>query len=268
MRFRIITSTGLVIIWLLSSFTLKHRPRVLSFDDFESHLHFSNDTTYLVNFWASWCTPCVDELPAIEQIGQEYGKSRLRILLVSLDFPKQIESRLVTFIEKNGIHSEVLVLNDPDANKWIDKVDSGWSGSIPAILIYNQDRIIELDNKYKSMGYPVIAINPNNTDMKPDDDLDAMKKRAEKKGYTFPYLKDADYEVFEEYGATRTPHIYVLTKKADGLVVTYIGAIDDNYQDASDVEEAYLANAPDALLADKEPEPSFTKVIGCSIKQK
>ena len=131
-----------------------------------------------------------------------------------------------------------------------------------------QDRIIELDNKYKSMGYPVIAINPNNTDMKPDDDLNAMKKRAEKKGYTFPYLKDADYEVFEEYGATRTPHIYVLTKKAEDLVVTYIGAIDDNYQDASDVEEAYLANALDALLADKEPEPSFTKAIGCSIKQK
>jgi len=137
----------------------------------------------------------------------------------------------------------------------------------PYAIAY-QDRLIELDTKYKTLGYPVVAINPNNTEIKPEDDLKSMKKRAEKKGYTFPYLKDANYEVFEEYGATRTPHTYVLTKKDDDLLVSYIGAIDDNYQDASDVEEAYLANALDALLADKEPDPSFTKAIGCSIKQK
>ncbi|MCK4751475.1 MAG: TlpA family protein disulfide reductase [Bacteroidales bacterium] len=98
-----------------------------------------NDTTYLVNFWASWCTPCVEELPAIERIGEEYRGEKIKIVLVSLDFPKQIESRLVPFIEKNKIRSEVLVLNDPDANKWIDKVDPAWSGSIPATLIYNRN---------------------------------------------------------------------------------------------------------------------------------
>ncbi len=137
MRFKVITSTGLVIIWLLSSFTLKHQPRVLAFSDFEPHLHFSNDTTYLVNFWASWCTPCVNELPAFEKISEEYGNDKVKVLLVSLDFPKQIDSRLIPFIEKNGIKSEVMVLNDPDANKWINKVDAEWSGSIPATLIYN-----------------------------------------------------------------------------------------------------------------------------------
>jgi len=142
MRFKIISSTGLVIIWLLSSFTSEHQPRVLSFDDFEPHLHFSNDTTYLVNFWASWCTPCINELPAFEQIGEEYRDEKVKVLLVSLDFPKQIESRLVPFIEKNGIRSEVLVLNDPDANKWIDRVDPDWTGSIPATLVYNKkDRL-------------------------------------------------------------------------------------------------------------------------------
>ena len=138
MRFRIITSTGLVIIWLLSSFTQEHQPRVLSFDDFEPHLHFSNDTTYLVNFWASWCTPCVEELPAFERIGEEYKDKSVKVILVSLDFPKQIESRLIPFIEKHQISSEVLVLNDPDANKWINRVNPGWSGTIPATLIYNQ----------------------------------------------------------------------------------------------------------------------------------
>ncbi len=130
-----------------------------------------------------------------------------------------------------------------------------------------QDRIIELDKKYKSLGYPVIAINPNNTDVKSDDDLSSMKERAEMKGYTFPYLKDADYKVYKEYGATRTPHAYVLTKgDGDKLTVSYIGALDDNYQDASAVKEAYLSNAVDALLASSKPDPSFTKAIGCSIK--
>jgi thiol-disulfide isomerase/thioredoxin len=137
MRFGIITITGLVIIWLLSSYTLKHQPRVLSFNDFEPHLHFFNDTTYLVNFWASWCTPCVEELPAFERVGEEYRDQKVKVLLVSLDFPRQIESRLMPFLEKNEIRSEVLVLNDPDANKWINRVDPSWSGAIPATLIYH-----------------------------------------------------------------------------------------------------------------------------------
>jgi hypothetical protein len=81
----------------------------------------------------------VEELPALERIGREFGDEGLKVLLVSLDFPKQIESRLMPFIQKNNIRSEVLVLNDPDANKWIDRVDPGWSGSIPATLIYNRD---------------------------------------------------------------------------------------------------------------------------------
>jgi thiol-disulfide isomerase/thioredoxin len=136
MRFGIITITGLVIIWLLSSYTLKHQPRVLTFNDFEPHLHLNNDTTYLVNFWASWCTPCVEELPAFERVGDEYSDKKVKVLLVSLDFPGQIESRLLPFLDKHKIRSEVLVLNDPDANQWINRVDPSWSGAIPATLIY------------------------------------------------------------------------------------------------------------------------------------
>jgi peroxiredoxin len=130
-----------------------------------------------------------------------------------------------------------------------------------------QDRIIALDKKYKSRGYPVIAINPNDTGLKPEDNLEAMKERAKEKGYTFPYLKDEKYDVFKEYGATRTPHIFVLTKRGSDLVVSYIGTVDDNYQDPAAVKEPYLANALNALLADREPDPSFTKAIGCTIKQ-
>jgi thiol-disulfide isomerase/thioredoxin len=109
---------------------------VLTFNDFEPHLHLQNDTTYLVNFWASWCTPCVEELPAFERVGENYRQQKVKVLLVSLDFPGQIETRLVPFLHSNEIRSEVLVLNDPDANKWINSVDPSWSGAIPATLIY------------------------------------------------------------------------------------------------------------------------------------
>jgi peroxiredoxin len=131
-----------------------------------------------------------------------------------------------------------------------------------------QDRIISLDKKYKSKGYPVVAINPNDVDLSSEDSLEGMKKRADEKGFTFPYLKDANYEVFKTYGATRTPHIYLLQKVGGDLIVKYIGAIDDNYQNAAAVQEAYLANAVDALLAGKDPEPNTTKAIGCTIKSK
>ena len=98
--------------------------------------------------------------------------------------------------------------------------------------------------------------------------MEEMKQRATEKGYTFPYLKDAKYEVFKAYGATRTPHIFLLEKEGGDLIVKYIGAIDDNYQDASAVQEDYLSNAVKALLAGKDPSPNETKAIGCTIKYK
>jgi peroxiredoxin len=131
-----------------------------------------------------------------------------------------------------------------------------------------QDRIIELDKKYKAKGYPVIAINPNDPDLVPEDDLESMKERAQSKGYTFPYLKDATQDVYRAFGAERTPHMYVLTRSGDDYLVSYVGAIDDNYQDASAVKEPYLANAVDALLKGNQPDPDYTKAIGCSIKAK
>ena len=132
-----------------------------------------------------------------------------------------------------------------------------------------QDRIIALDKKYKEKGYPVIAINPNDPEIVPDDSFAAMQERAKEKEYTFPYLFDEKQFVYKEYGATRTPHVFLLQKDKSGqLIVKYTGTIDDNYQDASAVKEKYLENALNNLLAGKEPDPSFTKAIGCSIKTK
>lgn len=129
-----------------------------------------------------------------------------------------------------------------------------------------EDRIIALDKKYKSKGYPVIAIMPNNPDTQPRDNMEAMKKRAKSKGFTFPYLIDEGQKISPQYGATKTPEVYVLQKTGKGNEVKYIGAIDDNYQDASAVKTKYVENAVDALLSGQPIKEAQTRAIGCSIK--
>lgn len=131
-----------------------------------------------------------------------------------------------------------------------------------------EDRIIAIDKKYRDLGYPVVAINPNDPALVEADSFENMQKRAREKGFTFPYLIDEGQKIFPQYGATRTPHVYVLQKVDEDLIVKYIGTIDDNYSDASAVTEKYLENAVDALLKGEEPDPAFTKAIGCTIKVK
>ncbi len=132
-----------------------------------------------------------------------------------------------------------------------------------------QDRLIAIDKKYKEKGYPVIAINPNDPEIVPGDSYKEMQKRAKEKSYSFPYLFDEKQEVFKQYGATRTPHVFLLQKNSTGEpIVKYIGTIDDNYEDADAVTQTYLTDALDALIAGKNPDPNFTKAIGCTIKVK
>jgi peroxiredoxin len=131
-----------------------------------------------------------------------------------------------------------------------------------------ESRIIELDKKYKKMGYPVIAINPNDPAAEPDDSYQNMQKVAKAKKYPFPYLFDETQDVAHAYGATRTPHVYLLQKQGNDNIVRYIGAIDDNSDDASAVKEKYVENAVDALLGGKAVTTDFTKAIGCTIKWK
>ena len=129
-----------------------------------------------------------------------------------------------------------------------------------------EDRIEALNKKYASLGYPVIAIMPNNVSMQPGDSLEAMQVRAEEKGFTFPYLIDAKQDIYPQYGATKTPHVYVLQKTKEGNEVKYIGAIDDNFQDPEAVKVKYTENAVDALLAGEAIQTTVTKAIGCTIK--
>lgn len=129
-----------------------------------------------------------------------------------------------------------------------------------------EDRIINLNNKYAALGYPVVAVMPNNTKIKPGDSLDEMKKRAKAKGFNFPYVIDREQSIFPQYGATKTPHVYILQKSDNRNIVKYIGAIDDNYKDASMVKVKYVENAVDALLNNEEISIAKTRAIGCSIK--
>lgn len=128
-----------------------------------------------------------------------------------------------------------------------------------------EDRIIDLAKKYKSKGYVLLAINPNDPAAQPEDSFELMQKRAKEKKFTFPYLFDEGQKIYPQYGATKTPHVFLLDKN---LVVKYIGAIDDNVEDASEVKEKYLENAIAALEKGEEPTPNTTKAIGCSIKVK
>lgn len=128
-----------------------------------------------------------------------------------------------------------------------------------------EDRIIALHQKYAPLGYPVVAINPNDKDVQPADSYDKMKERAQAKNYPFAYVYDETQEIAKTYGATRTPHVYLLDKER---VVKYIGAIDDNSEEPDQVKEKYLENAVDALRTGKDATVTETKAVGCSIKWK
>jgi len=111
-----------------------------SFDEFSSILSQENDTCYIVNFWATWCAPCVKELPYFEEIAQRHEDKKLKVVLVSLDFERQIDSRLIPFLNDNKIESEVILLLDKKESQWIDKVDPDWSGAIPITIVYNKSK--------------------------------------------------------------------------------------------------------------------------------
>lgn len=132
--------------------------------------------------------------------------------------------------------------------------------------VASEDRINALDAEFKTKGYPVIAINPNNPEVQPDDTFVLMQQKAKDKAFTFPYLFDESHKLYAQFGATKTPHVYLLQKENGKKIVKYIGAIDDNVRDASSVKDRFLANAVNELLAGKKVTVKETKAIGCSVK--
>ncbi len=114
---------------------------VYDFAGFEKFLHKKDNKIYVINFWATWCAPCIKELPYFEKLNTEYSNKNVEVILVSLDFPHLYEKKLKPFIKKKQLQSKVIALDDADMNSWIPKVDESWSGSIPATVMYkNEER--------------------------------------------------------------------------------------------------------------------------------
>tara|TARA_B100001939_G_scaffold344247_1_gene358351 strand:+ start:109 stop:726 length:618 start_codon:yes stop_codon:yes gene_type:complete len=112
---------------------------IVDFDGLFNKIDLSVDKTYVLNFWATWCAPCVKELPYFEIVNNEYKDKNVEVILVSLDFPNQIESKLNPYLYKNNIKSDVILLDDPEIGTWVSKVSDDWDGGIPATLIVNSD---------------------------------------------------------------------------------------------------------------------------------
>ena len=118
-------------------------PELITFEKYEQLaplLQKQDDITYVVNFWATWCKPCVKELPYFEDLHNFYKGKKVKVLLVSLDFPNQIQSKLIPFIKDKQLKSQVVAFIDSDMNSWIPKIAEEWSGSIPATLIYKNSQ--------------------------------------------------------------------------------------------------------------------------------
>ncbi|WP_445749516.1 TlpA family protein disulfide reductase [Polaribacter sp.] len=135
----------------------------VNYNQLKPFLEKQNDTIYVVNFWATWCAPCVKELPYFEKLGAAYSSKKVKVLLVSLDFPKQVEKKLIPFINENKIQSEVILLDDVNEDIWIQAIDKTWSGAIPATLIYhkNQRKFYEQTFDYQLLENELIQfLNP------------------------------------------------------------------------------------------------------------
>ena len=112
----------------------------MDFDAFEPYLHKEEADVYVINFWATWCKPCIKELPYFEALREKYDDKNVHFVLVTLDFSEKLESLVLPFIDKHKLQSEIILLDDVDSNRWIPLVSEKWSGAIPATLIYSKEK--------------------------------------------------------------------------------------------------------------------------------
>lgn len=132
---------SLIIVFIISSSAMKgQKVEYIKIPELEKILKKPDNKLFVVNFWATWCAPCVKEIPGFEKTAKDYDPGKVSFLLVSLDFPSQIEKQLIPFLKKNKITIDVAVMTDVDYNAWIDKVDPEWQGAIPATLFFNNSR--------------------------------------------------------------------------------------------------------------------------------
>lgn len=199
------------------------------------------------NIFLAVITACVilsSAFTATDEVGYQVGD-------MATDFKlKNVDGKLVSLADYKKAKGYIVVFT---------------CNHCPFAQAYEQ-RVIDLHHKYAAKGYPVVAINPNDPTRAPEDSYENMVTRAKDKKYPFAYIYDETQEIAKKYGATRTPHVFILSKTKAGNKVEYIGAIDDNSEEPKDVTEKYVENALNALLAGKPLAKTGTKAIGCTIK--
>jgi peroxiredoxin len=187
------------------------------------------------------------------------------VLILGLSNPPyEIGDRVLDFKLKN-VDGKMVALSDYKDQKGAIVIFD--CNTCPYSKAYN-DRIIGLHEKYASKGFPVITINANNPEISPGDSFSEMISQSKRKKYPFPYLVDESQEVARSFGATNTPHVFVLKQEAKDFKVAYIGTIDNNSRDASAATKKYVEDAVNALLDNKGVPTTRTKAIGCGIKWK
>lgn len=175
----------------------------------------------------------------------------------------QIGDVVEDFRLKNVDGKQVTLADYPDAKGFILIFTCN---TCPVAVAY-EDRINALDGHYKSQGYPVIAINPNDAGVDANESFEKMQQRASDKGFTFPYLLDPDHVVTKRFAATHTPHTFLLQKTDRGNVLQYIGAIDNDSREGNP-DTKFVEEAIAALEKGSKPDPNTTKAVGCTIKWK
>lgn len=126
---------SIIILLLLSTVTVFSQVKTVKLDALTSLLNNDADSVYVINFWATWCKPCIEELPHFEEANSAFSQKNVRIILVSLDSPSELERVLLPFVKKKDLKSEILLLDEQNPNEWIDKIEPEWTGSLPATII-------------------------------------------------------------------------------------------------------------------------------------
>jgi len=194
-------------------------------------------------------------------------KPTIAIFLLAVLFAGKVVSYDIGDIVANfslkNVDGKMIALSDYGKEKGVIVIFD--CNTCPYSQIYN-DRIIELNKKFAAKGFPVVTINPNSPVLSPGDSFEEMKARAKKKHYDFPYLEDEHQQVARAFGASNTPHVFVLSNNSGTFSVAYIGTIDNNSRDASAATKKYVEDAVNALLDQKPVPTAKTKAIGCGIR--
>ncbi|TDP03301.1 TlpA disulfide reductase family protein [Flavobacterium sp. 245] len=147
------TFLSLFLLVVLSTVSYGQNVKLITVDQLQERIKNGKDSTYVVNFWATWCAPCVKELPHFEKLQSEYKSDKLAVLLVSVDFKSKLNSAVIPFVKRKSLKNQVFLLNESSPQEYIDRIDPSWSGSIPATIFIKDDKrkFVETELTYEQL---------------------------------------------------------------------------------------------------------------------